>query len=332
MGLIEQPGDALSSAICILLPVYNDTAALRLLLADIHQQLSGKVSRFDVVVVDDGSTNPLENLDDPVGTPCIGTLTVLELRRNLGHQRAIAIGLSYIEGERPQYRQVVVMDSDGEDAPADICRLLDECEAQQSNVIVFAERAKRSENLIFRVFYQAYRLLHWILTARSIRIGNFSVIPRRRLESLVATSELWNHYAAAAIVSRQPLTTIPTARAKRLAGRSKMNFVKLVIHGLSAISVYSEMIGVRLLIATVGLIGLDLLAIIFTVFIRLTTSLAIPGWATTAFGLLLVVLLQATLFLFVFSSMILAGRNSSSFLPLRDYAFFIRSKRITQRP
>ena len=78
------------------------------------------------------------------------------------------------------------------------------------------------------------------------------MIPRERLSCLVASSELWNHYAAAAFASRQPYATIPTRRATRLDGRSKMNFVNLVIHGLSAISVYSDAIGVRLLIATAG--------------------------------------------------------------------------------
>ena len=80
-------------------------------------------------------------------------------------------------------------------------------------------------------------------------MGNFSVIPRERLASLVVVSELWNHYAAAAMRSRQPFCTIPTRRAERLDGESKMNFVGLVVHGLSAISVYSDIVGVRLLIA-----------------------------------------------------------------------------------
>ena len=107
-----------------------------------------------------------------------------------------------------------------------------------------------------------------------------------------------------------------------------MNFVKLVIHGLSAISVYSDAIGVRLLLATLAMIGLDLVALAVTLAVRLTTDLAIPGWATTAFGVLLIILLQATMFLFVFSFMILAGRNAASFLPLRDYAYFVGTERV----
>ena len=168
-------------------------------------------------------------------------------------------------------------------------------------------------------------VLH-LRTGRAVRVGNFSVVPRRRLESLVATSELWNHYAAAAFTSRQPYATIPATRARRLDGRSKMNFVALVAHGLSAMSVYGETIGVRLLLATLVMIGAVLLALGATLAIRLTTDLAIPGWATTAFGVLLIVLLQATLFLFVFSFMVLAGRGAASFLPNRDYIHFVGSK------
>ena len=85
-------------------------------------------------------------------------------------------------------------------------------------------------------------------------MGNFSIIPRPRLASLVVVSEMWNHYAAAAFKSRQPLCTVPTQRAKRLDGKSKMNFVNLVVHGLSAISVYGELVGIRLLVVTVLLI------------------------------------------------------------------------------
>ena len=77
-------------------------------------------------------------------------------------------------------------------------------EAEGWTKIVFAERAKRSESLAFRVFYGLYKLVHRVLTGQGVRVGNFSVIPRARLASLVVVSEMWNHYAAAAFASRQP--------------------------------------------------------------------------------------------------------------------------------
>ena len=311
--------------VTILLPVYNDWVALGKLLVRVDAVLKAAQIAVRILIVDDGSTQtrPVACLEGPF--EAFASVAVLRLRRNLGHQRAIAIGLSHLEAEFPACQLVVVMDSDGEDDPQDVPRLIARAVQTERQAIIFAERTKRSESLVFQICYHLYRLVHRVLTGRSVRVGNFSVIPRPRLESLVATSELWNHYAAAAFTSKQPFETIPTARAVRLDGRSKMNFVGLVIHGLSAVSVYSEIIGVRLLIATLLMIGLDVLALVVTLLVRLTTTLAIPGWATTVFGVLLIILLQATLFLFVFSFMILAGRNSAGFLPRRDYIHFVGS-------
>lgn len=316
----------------ILLPVLNDWAALALLLRRLDAVLAAAGVAADVLVADDGSTEdlPADRLAGPWAA--IGRVEVLRLRRNLGHQRAIAVGLAFLEAERDAAELVVVMDSDGEDDPADVPRLLERCEQSGRRAMVFAERAKRSESPLFRVCYHAYRLVHRVLTGRAVRVGNFSVVPRRRLASLVVTSELWNHYAAAAFTSRQPIATVPTARARRLDGRSKMNFVGLVIHGLSAVSVYSDAIGVRLMIATGALIALTLLALAGTVAVRMTTDLAIPGWATTAFGVLLIVLLQSILFLVVSSFMVLAGRTAPGFLPKRDYVHYVDSAVEVTRP
>ena len=312
-------------AVAVLLPVYNDWAALGLLLGRLDRVLVTGGLTADILVADDGSTQELRPEEFAGPWAAIGRLEVLHLRRNLGHQRAIAIGLAFLEAERGDRDLVVVMDSDGEDDPADVPRLIERCEQTGRQAMVFAERTKRSESPLFRACYHAYRLVHRVLTGRSVRVGNFSVIPRRRLSSLVVTSELWNHYAAAAVTSRQPFATVATARAKRLDGRSKMNFVGLVIHGLSAVSVYSDAIGVRLMIATGAMIALTLLALAATVAVRLTTDLAIPGWATTVFGVLLIVLLQAILFLVVSSFMVLAGRTAPGFLPKRDYLHYVGS-------
>jgi hypothetical protein len=53
--------------------------------------------------------------------------------------------------------------------------------------------------------------------------------------------------------------------------------------------------------------------------IRLTTDLAIPGWATYVTGLLLVMLMQMLLVVLVFVFVILAGRNAANVIPTRDY-------------
>ncbi len=305
----------------ILMPVYNDWGALSLLLPTLDRELKSDGLTAGVLLVDDGSTTaPPKDL----GTlfEAIATIDVLSLRRNLGHQRAIAVGLSYIEANHPQ-SSVVVMDSDGEDDPKDVPRLIRECVAHREEKIVFAARIKRSEGWIFTFFYHLYRLIHFLLIGIRVRVGNFSVVPPRALKRLVAVSELWNHYAAAVHKAKLPMEFIPSERATRLAGPSRMDTVSLVVHGLSAMAVFGDRIGVRLLIVVSAGMVLTVTALAIVIATRLVTDLAIPGWATYAAGLLFVMLMQMLLVILVFVFVILAARNAALVLPTHDYGQFI---------
>src|SRR5262249_38495780 len=153
----------------------------------------------------------------------------------------------------------------------------------------------RSEGLTFSCFYHLYRLVHLLLTGIPVRVGNFSVVPTNALKRLVAVSELWNHYAAAVHKAKLPMSLIPTERSLRLDGNTNMDLVSLVVHGLSAMAVFGDRIGVRLLIiVSVGML-LAIGGILGVAIIRFATDLAIPGWATYASGILLVITMQMLL-------------------------------------
>lgn len=307
--------------VLLLIPVFNDWQAVSRLLPALDDQLAGRRT-VRVILVDDASTQP-RPVDMAAPLKNIHTLEVLRLRRNLGHQRALAIGLAYAEAKAPG-TAVVVMDGDGEDRPEDVPRLLVELERDGGPCIVFAERRKRSESMLFRLGYRAYRFLHHVLTGVPVRVGNFSAVPRECLGSLTADSELWNHYAAAVIKSRLCYRMIPTVRGRRLDGRTSMSLISLVTHGLSAISVFRERVGVRLLIATGVFAALMVLLMAVTVLVRLSTDWAVPGWSTYTIGLLLLLLLQ-TLFVSLLATFaVLGGRDAAGFIPSRDYVYFVR--------
>jgi glycosyltransferase involved in cell wall biosynthesis len=220
----------------ILIPTFNDWVPLARLLTEIDAVVSTLRKKTRVVLIDDGSTEPIPKNIECLEFASLYAVGILHLRRNLGHQRAIAVGLAYIEANLP-CDAVVVMDGDGEDLPDDIPRMLERFTRHRGENIVFAARLKRSESWLFRIFYHGYRLLHYLCTGISVRVGNFSVIPSKLLRRLVVVSDLWNHYAASVIKARLPFETVDTRRGTRYAGESRMNFVALVVHGLSAISV-----------------------------------------------------------------------------------------------
>lgn len=215
------------------------------------------------------------------------------------------------------------MDSDGEDTPEGVLDLLKEFQAVSATKAIFAGRSRRSESLAFRCFYHLYRAAHKLLTGVSVRVGNFSILPAEYLNTLVAMSELWNHYAAAVFRSNLPLTMIPIPRGKRIAGSSKMNFVALVSHGLSAISVFGDIVGVRLLIASIAGSFLAAVGILAVVGIRVFTDRAIPGWATFAAGALAIIMIQFITIAGSFTFFVLSSRTNLGFVPLRDYSLFV---------
>jgi hypothetical protein len=272
--------------------------------------------------VDDASIEEPES-PWPQSLSHLRDVSILHLRRNLGHQRAIAIGLVYVHQNWADADAVVVMDSDGEDKPQDIPALLRAFAEEDGKKVVFAARAKRLERPMFRSFYNAYRVLHKALTGIAVRVGNFSVLPPQALGRLMVVSELWNHYAAAVFRARIPHAEIPLARGTRLAGRSKMNFVSLLVHGLSAISVFSDIVGARLLAIAALAIAIAVALVGVVAGVRLFTDLAIPGWATYVTGILLIVLAQALIVSLALVFIIVSGRGASGFLPIRDASYFI---------
>ena len=307
--------------VLILIPVFNDWPAAARLVIELDRVLDEAGRDGRVLLVDDGSSEPPAA---ELAAPAPGRLRdieILQLRRNVGHQRAIAIGLSHAEASIP-CDAVVVMDGDGEDRPEDVPRLLGELEKNGGRAVVFAERLRRSEGPLFVAMYALYRWVHAVLTGERVRFGNFSAIPAPLLSRLVAMSDLWNHYAAAVIKSRIPYATVVTTRGLRYAGATKMNYVALVTHGLSAMSVFGERIGVRLLAATAGAAAVVIAAIAGAILVGWTSGAWTP-WLPYVLGFLVLLLAQALAVSLAFVFIILSGRDSSAFIPLRDYVYFV---------
>jgi hypothetical protein len=308
--------------ITILTPVYNDWNAFSLLLKDIEKMAKANVLKVNVFAVNDGSSQMLENGELGSKFPQITQLEVLHLSRNLGHQRAIAVGLAVLNARHVK-TPIIVMDCDGEDRPADIPHLLEE-HAQHPTQIIFAHRAARSEGIIFVLFYRIFKIIFRILTGKGISFGNFSLIPPLQIGRVAYLQEIWNHFAAGIMHSNLQWKTIPTQRGKRYIGKSQMNLVSLVLHGLSAISVYTEIVFVRLIFAALLVIFFDIIGFLVLLYIKYLTPLAIPGWGTSvAIGLVLVMLL-AILFLTTLSFSILSYRSMKMFIPALDYPAYLR--------
>lgn len=313
----------MTESLLLLIPVFNEWELLGALLQRIDSALAAAQLSADVVLLDDGSTQPpAGSLELPALTAVQG-VEILRLARNLGHQRAISIGLAWASDERPG-RTVVIMDGDGEDNPADIPKLLERFETTGRSQIIFAERTRRMESWLFQVCYRLYQLAHLLLTGQRVRVGNFSIVPPQAVQQLAVISETWNHYAAAVINSRIAHDMVPTFRERRLGGRSRMNFTALVVHGLSALSVFSHIIGVRLLIVSGLLMAAAMAGLLAAAFLGRGGS-SPSGWLIGLFAWLLATVLQTAILGAAFVLLVLSGRQATTFIPKRDYHYFVAS-------
>jgi polyisoprenyl-phosphate glycosyltransferase len=299
--------------LAFMIPVYNDWRSLQMLVQRIDCHVSSPNLQLSVFVVDDCSMGQLPNASDFGDLPGINHLEILSLSANLGHQRAIAVGLCELE-RRGNFDGVVVMDGDGEDRPQEIAALIERFLGARDAITV-GQRIKRTESLLFRSFYFVYKVTFRLLTGEVIDFGNFCIIPAIVLHRLTHMPEMWNHLAAAAIRSRTRICRVPTARGQRYSGSSSMNLESLIVHGLSAISVFTDVLFARLLAVSVLITLLDACFACAVIFVRLFTNLALPGWATSAVGLSAAILLQTLTFSAIAAFLMLATRSSFASMP-----------------
>jgi hypothetical protein len=157
--------------------------------------------------------------------------------------------------------------------------------------VVVARRQQRRESWAFQAFYLVYRVIFWLLSGRRIRFGNFMALTPTGLRRLAAMPETWIHVASRVLLSRLRIANSPIDRGRRYAGRSKMNFSSLVLHGVRALMVFSEDVLVRVCIVCAGIAFASVAMIVLTVVLKLL-GFATPGWFSVALGILILVLLQ----------------------------------------
>src|SRR5947209_3946557 len=111
-------------SVAVLIPVFNDWESLEILLPELDSALAAESVSGTVLAIDDGSTIPPGAGLRALTYRCLRPVKIVHLRCNVGHQRAIAVGLAAVSQAASGLDAIVIMDGDGEDNPAHIPRLL----------------------------------------------------------------------------------------------------------------------------------------------------------------------------------------------------------------
>ena len=308
--------------VVVLTAVYNDWQSFKNLLSSLDVELDGKAFQARVVVVDDGSPTFADEID--LSDKVLNNIVAVEavtMTRNLGNQRAVAIGIAYV-AKYMSCDYLVIMDSDMEDLPEYVPVLLEEA-VKSGNQIIFAERTRRPDGVLFKAFYYIYKILYKLSTGLSMSMGNFSVMPGRLVRRVAGISEIWNHFPAGIMRAKIPFRSVPSQRGRRVYGSSKMNLVSLVIHGLSGLAAHADVVVVRAVIGIV-VIGLFIVAIISGVVLQqLFTDVFILGWTSQIVTILGGALFQILATAVVIVFLVLVGRHQKLIIPYYDFESFI---------
>ncbi len=218
----------------ILIPIYNDWRSVFELLKNIDQEINDASAEVSILIVNDGSNEEKEEANFEFKN--IKSIKIINMKKNKGHARCNAAGLKYIL-EKEDFDYVIPMDGDGEDRPEEIKLLIEKSKDYPDDAIT-ANRVKRSEGLLFKLCYEAHKILTLIFTGQNIKFGNFTLLPKSIVEKMVNEKATWNSFSGSLCKVSKDRKSIPSIRGPRYFGPSKMSFSNLILHSLSIISVF----------------------------------------------------------------------------------------------
>jgi dolichol-phosphate mannosyltransferase len=217
----------------VVAPVYNEEAIVDQFYARICAALEGLP--FEIVLVDDGSTDRTPIVLDQLAA-ADPRVRVVFLSRNFGHQTALTAGLDHASGDA-----VVMLDSDLQDPPELIPRMLDHWQAGCD--VVYAVREYREGESRFKLttarwFYALFDKLAQVELQHNS--GDFRLLDRHPLDALLSMRERNRFLRGMTVWVGYRQAAVPYRRDARYAGETKYTLSKMLRFSLDAISSFSH--------------------------------------------------------------------------------------------
>ncbi|MBN2635436.1 MAG: glycosyltransferase family 2 protein [Prolixibacteraceae bacterium] len=260
--------------ISVVIPVLNESSLISKLLDETFQQLNETGENFEVVCIDDGSTDTtLSELID--FREKNKKLKIISLSRNFGLQAALTAGLEYANGNI-----VVIMDGDFQDPPELIPVLYKKMKETNADIVT-AVREQRNEKLSRRIYTNIFHRI-FSNVSEGVQIanaGNFCMLNKKAHNAILRFAER-NRYIPGIrnfIGFKQEFVLFN--RPERLEGKAKMSRKKLFSMAADAIYSFSKWpIKACLFFGVLGVI-IFLAAIIYTLVSKLM-NFAPLGWSS----------------------------------------------------
>lgn len=229
--------------IYIVLPTYNDWKSLEKVLEILNLRLKNLKKDIYILIINDCSK---EKFKKTKNFKNFKKIIVLNLKKNLGSQKAIYVGLKYLQKKIKDYNNAIIsiLDSDGEDDPKALKKLIQITE-RKKDFFIFASRKGRTENRFLKILNKARLYITLILTGKFINFGNFSSFPSSLLKRITLNDDIFLAFSSGVAKNYSKLFLYNVKKNKRFYDTSKVNIKFLIIHSIKIISVFYKIVFLR---------------------------------------------------------------------------------------
>jgi glycosyltransferase involved in cell wall biosynthesis len=207
--------------ISVVIPVFNESRNLEPLLAALDATLAGSRRRFEVIFVNDGSSDATADRLDQIADDRV---RVVHFGRNFGQTAALMAGFNHARGE-----VIIAMDGDMQNDPADIPKLL--AKLDEGYDVVSGWRANRKDATFRRTLPS--KAANWLISTLSgVRLHDYGctlkAYRRSALRDVRLYGEMHRFIPIYAAWNGGKVTEVPVTHHPRLHGKSNYGLERLV--------------------------------------------------------------------------------------------------------
>ena len=276
--------EARRGLLSVVVPCLNEQEVLVESNARLVSALQQVPMNFEIIYVDDGSTDSsgelLRNLQ-----ACDDRLRVVQFSRNFGHQMAITAGIEHASGDA-----IVVIDADLQDPPEVIGEFVQKW--LDGYDVVYGVRTERDGETAFKlwtakIFYRSISRLSD--TPIPLDTGDFRLMDRRVADALLSMPERDRFVRGMVSWLGFSQASVPYRREQRKAGVTKFSLFKMVRFALDGIFSFS-ILPLRLatwtgfLASVMALLGI--IAVLIGKFFEMPGL--VRGWSSTVIAVLFI--------------------------------------------
>jgi polyisoprenyl-phosphate glycosyltransferase len=265
----------------VVVPILNELDSLPELVKRLSDVLTETEKSWELVLVDDGSTDGSPDLIREMAEENNKIRPVI-FARNFGQQSAVKAGLDYSRGAA-----VIVIDADLQDPPEIIHQLIERWE--EGYEVVYAQRTERTGESFLKLFTAKmfYKIIDKITDINlPMDTGFFRLLDRKVVEVLNQMPEHYRFFRGLSIWVGFKQIAVPYKRNVRFAGETKYPFSKMFKLAMTAITGFSFLpLQIAMYLGFTTSV-LAIIAIPIVIYLRLTGSEAFYGQATTLIAVL----------------------------------------------